>query len=151
MIAPSESLDINPPMHQNSQKKRGKNVFRIFCQNNFWRENETTGETVTWQNCNCHGYIIFCSRRSDIYKNHKENKDQSVSSLTWRTRTCLLRRSRFCYYRPLFTQLFTSYAQREDPEIYCTPFFFSSNRTMVPHGSVVCSLSIPVLRNPILF
>ena len=74
-----------------------------------------------------------------------------TKTITWRTRTCLLRRSRFCYYRPLFTQLFTSYVQREDPEIYCTPFFFSSNRTMVPHGSVVCSLSIPVLRNPILF
>ena len=40
-IALSESLDMSPPMHQDSRKNRGKNApLGIFCQINFYGENE---------------------------------------------------------------------------------------------------------------
>ena len=141
MIALSESLDIIPQCILIPGKKGGKMsslgffVRAIFGGKMKQQEKQSHGKIaiVTVKLFSAQGEVIF------------------TKTITWRTRTCLLRRSRFCYYRPLFTQLFTSYAQREDPEIYCTPFFFFSNRTMVPYGSVVCGLSIPVLQNPILF
>ena len=75
-IALSESLDMSPPMHQDSRKNRGKNApLGIFCQINFYGENVKTEKTAMWQNCTCYSYIIFCLRRSDIYKNHMRNKN----------------------------------------------------------------------------
>ena len=103
---------------------------------------------------------------------YQRNFEVNYYIITIRVRTCTVNReilllrnvvyslSEFLYLKvlpPLVSSRsensVTSYAsiQREDPEFYGTPFFFFSNRTMVTDEGVVCSLSTPVPRNPILF